>query len=57
MGAVIYKPKRGRFIKLDGDNASPFIAAAQVKKFIDDVLNGGAVKWSKLPGDGLEYAG
>lgn len=58
MGAVVYKPKKGRFVKIDGNNETPFIESGEVRKFIDGILSGSPVKWSKLPGDGgLEFAG
>ena len=57
MGVVIYKPKKGRFVKLDASNGAPFIESGQVRDFIDGLLSGSPVKWSKLPGDGgLEFA-
>lgn len=58
MGAVIYKPKKGRFVKIDAANAAPFIESSEVRTFIDGILSGSPAKWSKLPGDGgLEFAG
>jgi hypothetical protein len=58
VGAVILKPKKGRFVKIDATNASPFIESSDVRKFIDGILGGSPAKWSKLPGDGaLEFAG
>jgi len=57
VGAVIYKPKKGRFVKIDASNAAPFIESGEVRDFIDSVLGGSPVKWSKLSGDsGLEFA-
>jgi hypothetical protein len=47
----MYKPKKGRFVKIDASNAAPFIESGEVRNFIDSVLGGSPVKWSKLPGD------
>lgn len=58
MGAVILKPKKGRFVKIDTTKAASFIESRDVTEFIDGILGGSPAKWTKLPGDGvLEFAG
>ena len=53
MGAVIFKPKKARFVKIDASNQSPFIESSEVGKLIDGILGGSPAKWTKLSDDGV----
>jgi len=44
VGAVIFKPKRGKFVKMDGiDQNAMMIEPAKIATFLDNGLNSGSM--------------
>jgi hypothetical protein len=43
-GAVIYKPKRNRYVKLE-DYDQTMVEPSKLQKFIENVLHGGSIQW------------
>lgn len=48
IGAVIYKPKRGKYIEIGVDSESPLVDPQALRSFVDGAMNGGAQAWLKL---------